>query len=169
MKKFIKAAGYVIFGIYIILLLYLTLFWSIRSAWSNLSILEYAKSRSNFIPFKSIAMYIKMYKYGNSSVPIVNLVGNFLMFVPMGAFLPMLFKKLHNFFASMGVTFLFLAIIEVTQILTRRGSFDIDDLILNMLGAVVGFLIQLIIRVVTNNSKNNFIEGRVETEDENIV
>ena len=162
MKKFAKVAGYIVFALYIILLLYLTLFWSIRSAWSELSIIEYAKSRSNFVPFKSIMMYIKMYRYGITSVPIINLFGNFLMFVPMGVFLPTLFNKLKNFFASMGVTFIFLAFIEITQILTRRGSFDIDDLILNMLGAVVGFLIHFIVRAV-NKSK----EGRAK-EDENI-
>jgi len=32
-----------------------------------------------------------------------------------------------------------LFVIEVIQLVTRRGSFDIDDIVLNMLGALIGF------------------------------
>ncbi|WP_369693613.1 VanZ family protein [Lentibacillus sp. CBA3610] len=57
----------------------------------------------------------------------------------MGIYLPFFIKKIRGtsiFIISMIVVLFF---IEVIQIVTRRGSFDIDDFILNILGALIGF------------------------------
>lgn len=75
----------------------------------------------------------------NIDIPIKNLVGNFILFLPMGIYLPFLTKKMDktNTFSIFMIILLF--IIEVVQLVTRRGSFDIDDFILNMIGALIGF------------------------------
>lgn len=98
-------------------------------------------SASNFIPFKTISTYIQAIFNGsmNAEIPIKNLVGNLFMFLPMGIYLPFFIKKMGKvgiFTISMIVVLFF---IEAIQIVTRRGSFDIDDFILNMIGALIGF------------------------------
>lgn len=99
------------------------------------------KNSSNFVPFKTITTYILAIFDGsmNMYIPIENLFGNFMMFMPMGIYLPYLFKHLNKFSRfTISMSFL-LIVIEVVQVVTRLGSFDIDDFILNMLGAWIGY------------------------------
>ena len=59
----------------------------------------------------------------------------------MGFYLPYCFKKLYyfrNYIISIAIIFIG---IEIGQLLLRRGSFDIDDFILNILGAMIGYAI----------------------------
>ena len=66
------------------------------------------------------------------------LVLNILMFVPFGLLLPMVFPRLRacwkTLLAALGITVL----IEVLQYFTGRSA-DIDDVIMNVLGAVMGY------------------------------
>lgn len=77
----------------------------------------------------------------NRDIPIKNLLGNFVLFLPMGIFLPILFKRLSIFKKYIITIILVLLSIEIIQVITRLGSFDIDDLLLNLLGAILGFSI----------------------------
>jgi glycopeptide antibiotics resistance protein len=74
-------------------------------------------------------------------IPIKNLLGNLLLFLPMGIYLPYIFKKLYIFRNYFKYITLFLISIEIMQLILRRGSFDIDDFILNIIGAIIGFAI----------------------------
>ena len=74
-----------------------------------------------------------------------NLLGNIIPFIPFGFLLPFAYKK---FSSMIGVFFTGLAsilIIEIFQFLTKLGSFDVDDIILNMIGIVCGYLMFLVI------------------------
>ena len=91
-------------------------------------------STSNFIPFKTIASYIKGFFSNTVSGYIANnnLMGNLVLFMPMGLFLPALFKSSrlkHCLIVLIG-----LILIEVLQLITGCGVFDIDDIILNFAG-----------------------------------
>ncbi|MDR0798570.1 MAG: VanZ family protein [Dysgonamonadaceae bacterium] len=67
----------------------------------------------------------------------VNLVGNVVVFIPFGILLPPFFqgKFKQSFLLFFCVLFLF----ETIQLLTKRGSFDTDDFILNSLGFCLGY------------------------------
>ncbi|MFD1362823.1 VanZ family protein [Lentibacillus salinarum] len=143
MKKIIKTVFAFSFIIYVFALVMLLFMGGRGFTFTDLSLLEYIKSSSNFVPFKTISTYIQAIFDGsmNADIPIKNLVGNLFMFLPMGIYLPFFIKKIKRvgrFSISMIVVLFF---IEVIQIVTRRGSFDIDDFILNMLGALIGFVI----------------------------
>ncbi|MBR0599676.1 VanZ family protein [Sinanaerobacter chloroacetimidivorans] len=99
--------------------------------------------RVNLIPFFTIKSYIMAYVNGTLNVNIImgNLIGNLAGFIPLGIFLPLLSDKLKSFGKILGIAFIFVLGIETCQLLTNLGSFDIDDIILNVLGAVFGFLI----------------------------
>lgn len=72
----------------------------------------------------------------------IHLVGNVLAFIPLGIFIPVLTgNKLFS-----GVKVLLLSLLlsmgyEVTQLLTGMGIFDVDDLMLNTLGGLIGYII----------------------------
>lgn len=69
---------------------------------------------------------------------IINIFGNIIMFTPFG-FLGIVFPKLNDF-KTLIINFLsVIIIIESLQYFTRMGVFDIDDIILNTIGVVIGF------------------------------
>ncbi len=95
-------------------------------------------SSINLIPFKGLFVNIQR---GNWYFVLQMLV-NIFMFVPMGAFLYLAKRKagqacLIGFVLSLGI--------EIYEIITSRGVFDIDDLILNTLGTLIGFLLSKLI------------------------
>ena len=72
----------------------------------------------------------------------INLVGNIDAFVPLGCFLPSLCKNLQSFKTLFLSAAAIILVIELIQLFSLRGSCDIDDLILNLVGVVVGFLLR---------------------------
>lgn len=75
--------------------------------------------------------------------------GNFLAFIPFGVIIPLLFRC--SFKRFIVVFIVSITILETIQMLTHLGAFDINDIIINSLGAAVGFAAQ---RIVTNNRDN---------------
>ena len=71
---------------------------------------------------------------------LVNLGGNVLLFIPAGVLLPKLWPKQRNFFRFFATCTGIMFFIEVLQLFTLLGSFDIDDLILNLAGMTLGFI-----------------------------
>ncbi|MFS0724157.1 VanZ family protein [Paenibacillus sp. 1P07SE] len=71
-------------------------------------------------------------------------VGNFVAFIPFGILIPLLFRfRLIRF---LGLFVLAITLLEMLQMVTGRGSFDIDDIMINTLGAAVGYAAQRVIR-----------------------
>lgn len=100
----------------------------------------------NLTPLLTIHNYLRAYELGNISLKwvLVNLAGNLAAFAPMGFFLPALYPKQRHFFVFVPSIVGMVALVEVTQYLTRTGSCDVDDLILNTVGAFVVWLLCLI-------------------------
>ncbi|MDR7238153.1 VanZ family protein [Neobacillus drentensis] len=141
MKKVIKIFLGLSFPVYLFLLM-VFLFLKSKGYWVDMSLIEYIKSSTNIVPFKTIITYINAIFDGsmNMDIPIKNLIGNFVMFMPMGIYLPLFINKLNKIVIYSIFMTILLFSIEVAQLVTRRGSFDIDDFILNMLGALIGYL-----------------------------
>lgn len=136
-----------IFILYVLIMIRLIVFKypyselkEIADTWQRNVILE-GLDTANFTPFKTIQMYIRYYERLNS---FENLFGNILIFVPFGYLLPRAFRKYRNFFFFFGGTFFFVLGIEVFQLFSAFGAFDVDDLILNCFGGLIGYVIFLI-------------------------
>lgn len=69
----------------------------------------------------------------------VNIIGNVLAFVPFGFFRPIIGVRKYAFVRTVVSGFLTSLAIEVSQLLVFVGSFDVDDLILNTLGTMIGY------------------------------
>lgn len=108
---------------------------AIASSWRRDVILE-GLGTANFTPFKTIKMYID-YAYKLNSVE--NLAGNVLVFVPFGFLFPFVDREGERFFVMFVNAFVFILGIEVFQLFSAFGAFDVDDILLNCLGAAVGY------------------------------
>lgn len=69
----------------------------------------------------------------------LNVLLNIALFVPLGFFLPLIWKRLRSWYLLLPIGFLSSLLIEVSQYLTGSGLFDVDDLFTNTLGAMIGF------------------------------
>ena len=99
----------------------------------------------NLTPFHTIRNYMK---YAPTSDWLrVNIVGNIVMFIPWGFCLPLLWKEYQSFF-KLSFMALFLPVcIEFFQLFVGR-TVDVDDVILNFVGSMLGGVLFLIARVL---------------------
>ena len=106
---------------------------------------EQVKMSINLVPFRTIcgSVYLIVHRTNPYLIPheIISLLGNFALFIPFGLFIPRLFERYRRFVKFILLAFAILISIETFQVLTLRGSFDVDDIILNLAGAVIGFFI----------------------------
>lgn len=132
-----------VFMIYCAVMLWLL--FDRSSGWiDGLTYEEHLRHNVNLVPFLTIGNYLNVVlNRTNDAVLvhcIINLLGNVLLFIPAGYLLPRLWPKQRNFFrffaTCLGVMFL----IEVLQLFTLLGSFDVDDLILNLFGMTLGYI-----------------------------
>mgnify|MGYP000967463519 CR=1 FL=1 len=132
LKKFLRTAIWALFIAYCLLMIGL-LFFLQRS--------QRAYAGYNFVPLRTITQYLKLMKSGYFPVrtAVINLAGNIVMFVPLGLFLPAIWKGLRRFRSFTVTVVAAIIAVELLQFLFRLGSCDIDDLILNVLGAGLGF------------------------------
>lgn len=149
-KKILKINLIIYFLIYSVTICTLTLFDEVFDRqgiviikWNKELLNLYTKYSFNMVPFKTINLFLSGYLKGivNFKTFSMNIFGNLFIFMPYGIFLPLIFKKqekFKNFFLSIT---LIVILIEILQFLTMSGSCDIDDLILNVTGAVIAFLI----------------------------
>lgn len=93
----------------------------------------------NLIPFRSISPYLK-----NITEPYAfkNIIANILVFIPLGFFVSN--KNPKNVFKTLAICLSVILSIECIQLLFKIGFFDVDDIILNFLGALIGLIINLL-------------------------
>ncbi len=150
MKRKLLCAG---FACYILLMLWL-LFIRHRGAamedyWSQLP------ERVNLVPFSSMGSMLRALWYNPYPnvlwIVVYNIGGNICMFVPLGLFLRMLFPKCRSFLRCMAAVAVIMTTVELCQLFTLRGFCEVDDVMLNLLGAAIGWLIaKTIVRSHTN-------------------
>jgi len=98
----------------------------------------------NLEPLKTVRLYWKLLK--NSQNPyllrhaFINLVGNVIMFIPLGFFLPYIWKKQRAVLITLLSVAVLIVAVEALQFFSLLGSCDIDDLILNLTGALLGYI-----------------------------
>ena len=115
---------------------------------------EHADYRYNLTLFQEIGRY---YSYGmrTGSWRLFwwNVVGNVCVFVPFGAFLPALFAKCKRLFSVLLFTLELSFVVEIVQLVTKIGSFDVDDLLLNTLGCILGYFVYKIMAAKNANKR----------------
>ena len=72
---------------------------------------------------------------------VVNLLGNVVMFVPLGFLVPCLWCKMQHFGWHILTMITTIVAVEVLQLLLGLGTCDVDDLLLNLVGTTLGFVV----------------------------
>lgn len=134
-KRKIRITGLILFICYLLGLTYF-LFFAESYGRTGLN-REYSYNLVPFLEIKRFWLHREM--IGNFAV-FINLAGNVLAFVPFGFFLPMLNRYARGLFRMGLFTFEFSLLVETIQLVSRVGSFDVDDLILNTLGGILGYI-----------------------------
>ena len=111
---------------------------------------ETMRGKMNLVPFYTIGNYwtvVKRMEFTSLFYHcVINLGGNIFLFIPIGYFLPRLWPFLRNFFAFLLTCTMAIVLVELLQLVTLLGSLDIDDLILNLFGMLVGYILYMIFR-----------------------
>jgi glycopeptide antibiotics resistance protein len=161
-KGFFQIATQASFYVYIFMVLTLTGYFiffkevSAHNWWHKMMVRIDRKDHVNFELFKMF----KIYKLSSKQI-----IGNFIMLLPLGIFLPLLYKKVSSFLLVL-VTSLFIStLIELLQLITSFRSADVDDIFLNTLGACTGFiiykLVQLIVKPDSSNTRVKLANSRM--------
>ena len=97
----------------------------------------------NLTPLKEIKSFMK-YIWDNDalgSAARLNIFGNIIAFIPFGIYLPYTSESKLGFISTFLYTFSLSLTIELVQLITKVGSCDVDDIILNTLGGVIGYIL----------------------------
>ncbi len=154
MKKTPRSSIRFLWVMYLIFLTFILFFrYGRQFALSLDDIKSRLSEMTNFVPFRTICNYITALKCGNISPGLVlsNILGNFVLFFPFGILLPSATNiRLRD---VLPLILLIIISVELLQLITGLGSLDVDDLILNFSGAVIGFIFYLIAAKKNNREK----------------
>lgn len=135
-KKKIRCLGAFLFLLYVLLLIYFLFF---SEDYGRIAQVERGY-RYNLLPFVEIRRFWTYRDLLGEFAFYTNIFGNVLGFLPFGLMLPLIAPKMDNVFLTVLSGFLLSLGVEVIQLITKVGCFDVDDLILNTLGAFLGYL-----------------------------
>ena len=134
-RKFLWAG----FAAYILLML-----WLLFIRWRSVEITDYwaqLAGRVNLVPFSSMGSMLRTLWYNPYPAVlwtvVYNIGGNIIMFVPLGFFLRALVPKCRKFWRCLGAVAVIMTAVELCQLFTLRGFCELDDLMLNLLGAAM--------------------------------
>ncbi len=134
-ERTVKIISWILFWGYICVLVYFMFFAEI---WGRTSICD--EYSYNLIPFKEIIRFIKYRKQLGTVAVLTNIGGNIVGFMPFGFILPILSPKTRGIFRILILTFDLSLCIEMIQLVSKVGCCDVDDMILNTLGGVLGYI-----------------------------
>jgi glycopeptide antibiotics resistance protein len=99
----------------------------------------------NLIPGVTIHRFMRVWNtpvYHRAAI--INLIGNVVMFIPLGFCLPWVFRRLGRLWKTLLVSAGIIILVEAVQLVTLLGHCDVDDLILNLIGVTIGYLLYAI-------------------------
>ena len=97
------------------------------------------KTTFNLIPFKNITNYIT--HINDFNILLHNLLNNIISLIPIGFLLPFVSNKTILFKNNLKISLVISTIIELSQLVLSLGFLDIDDIILHLIGTIIGWTI----------------------------
>ncbi|WP_074106561.1 VanZ family protein [Paenibacillus helianthi] len=101
--------------------------------------------RYNLELFRTIRLYFDLENGVSVTGRVINILGNVIVFAPFGFLLPLLKRNLHAVIRLLVVSAAGILLLETMQMLLRAGSFDIDDVLLNLVGVLSGYILLRIV------------------------
>lgn len=153
-KNFLHKAGWVFFGLYSAVVLWQLLIVRLldrlinQDPYNRYFFIYHSDDffsaktwslNSNIIPFKNTYHYIIESQHFNLDIVLQNTLGNIVIFIPLGIFLALLFRRFQSAAKVAMLGFTITAVVELSQFFLQVGQFDVDDILLNTMGAIVGY------------------------------
>lgn len=148
-KKKIKTFSTILFVLYLFLLIYL-LFFAERFGIQSFEEREY---HYNLVFLQEIKRFWTYREQLGVWPVVLNLLGNVVGFIPFGFILPIIHRDTRNFFFITFSGFALSLCVETIQLITKLGCFDVDDLIMNTLGAALGYVFFAVIYFTYKRTK----------------
>ena len=140
----LQCGAAILLSLYIVVLLYFT----VTGRYSH----EEYEYQINF--FTSYRWFFEH----NGEQVLRQLLINLVMLMPVGFLLPVVIKAKHKYIITLALSLLLTVFIETMQLITKCGSFEIDDIINNFVGAVIGMLIYMLFSRIIQKRKGNHYE-----------
>jgi len=121
----------------------LFMLWLLFVRGREAGVADAAAAQYNFVPLKTIAEMVQLLH--NESLAwfaLRNLLGNVLLFSPLGWFLPILWQRQRRFPVFLLTVAAVIAAVELLQWVLQVGVCDIDDWLANVVGACLGFAVR---------------------------
>lgn len=138
----------ILFSFYIVIVIFLSLY----GVTGNLHFVKVDDVSNNYVPFHTLSDYIFNFNSYNLDTWFLNTIALVICFIPIGLMIPYLFEQIRSYFKVALFSLVISSIIETTQIITKFGVFDIDDILLSIVGASLGYMIYRIYK----NEKETF-------------
>lgn len=140
-RVFGKGTIWFLFLVYLAFLLYF-LFWAEYFGRTE----KIEGFQYNLEPFREIQRYVNL-RQAMPMLFVTNIVGNIAAFVPFGVLLPVLLPvRMKRIWVTFFLSYLLSLAVETVQALSHVGIFDLDDIILNTAGGVLGYILYRIFR-----------------------
>lgn len=141
-KRRLRILGKILFVLYILFVFYFLIFsdWYGRTG-------EMQEYHYNLVLFKEIKRFWNYRGQLEAFATFTNLFGNIVIFLPFGFFMPMA-SKYRSFWATAVNSLALSLLVETFQLLTKVGCFDVDDLVLNTLGGILGYITFMICNTI---------------------
>ena len=104
--------------------------------------------RTNLVPF------VNLLDYDSKFDLLLNIIGNFGMFIPTGVMLPLIYKNITGFKKVVFTGAAISLVIEIIQLPFSVRASDVDDLILNTAGCLVGYTLYALVRWIVRAIRN---------------
>lgn len=135
-KRALRICSKIMFGVYLVFLIYLLFFAESMGRTYGERTYHY-----NLVPFREIKRFLVYRRNLGAMAVMLNLVGNIVALVPYGLFWPIMSPRNRSLWRIALLTFDFSFVVEIIQLVSKVGSFDVDDLMLNTLGGILGYLL----------------------------
>lgn len=113
--------------------------WIVDGGWARLQ--AAMEGNINLTLFATINNYLYKLSIGYVGIKTVwvNLVGNFVVFMPFSLFFPLIYPKMKRRLDFYRFWLITLVLVEILQYLTMSGALDVDDILLNFAGLLLVF------------------------------
>ena len=108
------------------------------------------------VPLKSYQVILSVRWYGAGEYIALYSVGNVLLFIPPGMIVANIFGRKHSFWLAIFIGFALSLAIEITQYLSILGTFEVDDLIHNIWGTVIGYSVARLLKEKEKTARRKF-------------
>ena len=140
-----RILGKILFVLYIIFVFYFLLISEIYGRTGEMQEYHY-----NLVLFREIKRFWNYRRRLGIFATATNLLGNVLIFLPFGFFMAMA-SKYRSFLSTLFYSFAVSLTVEISQLFMKVGCFDVDDLLLNTIGGMLGFITFAVCNVIRRN------------------